>query len=99
MKVYNTVKRLLIEQPELRDSDKALAWEVWKKQGVIFTAPSGAQIMTFDSFKKAKSTETIRRTRQKIQETIPALRASQPVQEQKNNKQNQKGTFIFRETL
>lgn len=99
MKVYDTVKRLLIEQPKLRDSDKALAWEVWKKQGVIFTAPSGAQIMTFDSFKKAKSTETIRRTRQKIQETIPTLRSSQPVQAYKKDIENQKGTHVFRETL
>lgn len=48
---------------------------------------------------EAPSVETIRRTRQKIQETHKALRSSQTVQETKNEIARQKGTFIYREPI
>lgn len=95
MKAYDTIKQLLEKHPHTRNSDKALAFNVWNKQGYIKN-----RAITFEDFKKALSFETIRRTRQKIQEKHPLLRPTdKKVIKARRQKQETKGTFIYQEKL
>ena len=93
MKLYEEIKMLLIAYPELRDSDRKLIWEIWKRQGVV-----KGDALRFEDFMLAALPENIRRTRQKIQEKFEGLRSSVPVQEIKKDKQHYKGTFAYRST-
>lgn len=95
MKLYTIVEKLLRNKPELRNSDKALMWEVWNLQGLIYTN----SINQCSFMNKAALPENIRRTRQKIQEHYPELRSSESVLVEKKQKQNQKGTFVYREKV
>jgi hypothetical protein len=99
-KTYNEIKTLLEESPELRDSDALLQWEFWKRQGAIKTSTIGNEFLTkTDYVGKAKSSETIRRTRQKIQEKFTHLRSSNKVQELKDDKRGDKGMFVFHDYI
>lgn len=89
---YDQVKTMLTEKPELRDSDARLQHRLWKSQGIDLNNEN--QFVRF-----AISGETIRRTRQKIQEKNPSLRSSKKVQDLKNDKEKMRGTFIYQETL
>ena len=62
------VHRLLEEQPALRDNDNLLMSTIWKQQSNILNF--------FHRFESGRlhSPESIRRTRQKIQEDYPHLR-------------------------
>lgn len=62
------VQRLLEEQPALRDNDNLLMSRIWKEQSNILNF--------FQRFESGKlhSPESIRRTRQKLQEEFPHLR-------------------------
>lgn len=95
-KLYDSIKILLKEYPYLRDSDKKLQWKVWQIQGYI-----SHDTLSYGNFMNAKliSTETIRRTRQKIQEKCPELRGSLKVQALRDRKRKTKGTFIYREPI
>lgn len=66
--IKKLVQRLLEEQPALRDNDNLLMSTIWKQQSNIFNF--------FYRFESGKiySPESIRRTRQKIQEDYPHLR-------------------------
>jgi hypothetical protein len=99
MKIYDLVKKTLIEKPDTRNSDKVLFWEIIRELGLLkfINFPSEAAVMTYSNFLKAPSTETIRRCRQKIQETHLELRASKKVQLERKIIENSKGTYIFRE--
>jgi len=68
-KVYDVLKEMLVNKPELRNSDKKLAWEFWSKQGAI----KNGFLSKEDFLSGAENYETIRRCRQKIQETYPEL--------------------------
>lgn len=92
MKTYDLVKHLLEEQPELRDSDRKLLWQVWKQQGIANTYVSYKDFMNV-----ATSAESITRARRKIQELHPKLRPSLKIAEARTEKANTKGTFIFNE--
>ena len=96
MKLFDKVKLLLIQDPKLRDSDKLLQWRVWAQQGHVM---NGA--LSFESFMNHHliSSETIRRTRQKVQENFPDLRSSERIQKFKDAKRKTKGTFVYREPL
>jgi len=105
MKLYDRVLALLREYPVLRDSDKKLIWAVWTKQNLVQEidgvgiVQTGAPIKVIEkhAFYSAPTPESITRARRKIQELHPELRSSAAVQEQKDEKERQKGTFIFRE--
>lgn len=62
------VQRLLEEQQALRDNDNLLMSRIWKEQSNILNF--------FQRFESGKlhSPESIRRTRQKLQEEFPHLR-------------------------
>lgn len=96
MKLYDKIKLLLHEHPELRDSDKLLQWRLWARQGYVMNGT-----LSFESYMKHAllSPETIRRTRQKVQQDFPDLRSSVRIQKFKDEKRRTKGTFVYREPL
>ena len=98
-KLYDLIKNLLTDYPELRDSDKKLIWEVWSKLDFINDDDGSydGELITYQNFVDAPSTETIRRCRQKIQELNPELRGSQKIRKAREEKAKEKGTFIYRE--
>lgn len=78
-KIHNikeTVRRILINHPETRDDDHLLYLKVWAEQNPQLRTPS----TTFYGFaqdflaERYADTESIRRTRQKLQEQHPELR-------------------------
>lgn len=91
MKLYDRVKRLLEQEPKNRDSDKRLIWRVWQLEGRAID-----RTITWDSFKLATSTESIRRCRQKIQELHPYLRCTEETEKRRKEIEKERGTFIFR---
>ena len=63
--IYKRVKKLLIENPELRDSDRKIIVEIWKRETPgIWTKKGFLKAMAEGKLTK---TATIVRTRQKIQ--------------------------------
>lgn len=97
---YDLVKELLTDYPELRDSDKKLIWEVWERLSLTYWMSITDQVcITKEDFMNAPSTESIRRCRQKIQETHPELRGTEKIQRARKAIADQKGTHVYRETV
>ena len=92
MKLYLKILHLLQEYEELRNSDKMLIWKVWVDGGFV-----KYENITYPAFMEAPSVETIRRTRQKVQEEHPELQANEKIVRARRMKQSSKGTFIYRE--
>lgn len=90
MKVYDLIKKLLTDRPELRSSDKKLIWAVWEAQGL-----AKGYITKQDFLDKAIIPESVRRPRQTIQNRHPELSGG------KGNmgKENMKGAFVFHERV
>jgi hypothetical protein len=61
-KVQKTVERVLSENTKTRDSDQLLILEVWQKQGLVLTLEQRYHFMS------VANPESIRRTRQKLQQ-------------------------------
>jgi hypothetical protein len=77
-KIYNIkdlVYSLLLNWPEMRDNDRQLMLNVWAKQDATLTTDKLFKDFAAD-FKRGKfaDPESIRRTRQKLQEVHPELR-------------------------
>ena len=75
------ITKLLTEQPYIRDNDNVLIAEIWKNEIFICSkqAPDVHRILGLDMLDYLRmgeltSPESIRRTRQKIQQENPALR-------------------------
>lgn len=94
MKLYDTVLELLINHPELRDSDKKLIWRVWEIE-----AGKRLALISLEYYMGLTTPESITRCRRKIQELRPALQGSEFVTNARREKAEEKGTFIFRERL
>jgi hypothetical protein len=94
MTIYDLVKELLTLKPALRDSDRKLIWSVWITENKIV----GGKI-SLEDFSTATSTESIRRARQKVQEEHPELCSSPLIQKIKDDKEEDKGTFVYREPV
>lgn len=94
MKLYDKIKDLLVNEPILRNSDKKLQWRIWEGQGVVIN-----NRLYFSDFEKAISPETIRRTRQKVQQDHPELQSTESVKKAKKKIQDTKGTFVYREVF
>lgn len=94
-KVYDIVKQALEDFEDCRNSDKALHFTVWNRLGYIKN-----RSISYLDYRKAPSTETIRRSRQKIQELHPELGPTiQRVINKRKAKEMSKGTFVYRETI
>lgn len=76
MRTSTLVERILAEKPETRDSDRLLILYVWQAQGLKLTAEQIQQ------YKEVSSPESIRRTRQKLQED-GKYRASEQVEQER----------------
>jgi hypothetical protein len=96
MKLYDLIKTILRDEPELRDSDKKLIWRVWETQNVLRYDAYGTRYLNFHGFMDSLSTETIRRTRQKVQENCLELRSCEKIQRVKDEKRGTKGTFVYK---
>ncbi len=95
MKTYLLIKSLLTKYPETRNSDKLLQWKIWDAQGALVN-----NCLTYNNWMhKAKLSETIRRTRQKIQERHPELRADKETEAKREAKEATKGTWIFTDNV
>jgi hypothetical protein len=95
-RLYPLIKQLLIECPELRNSDKKLLWRVWQREGKVI-----ANQLSYEAFLSTSltSAETITRCRRKIQELNPELQSNKVVQQLRQEKQKTKGTWIYRENI
>lgn len=76
MRTKKLVERVLQQNPQARDDDKALMLEVWEMQGLCFSETQKK------AFKRASSPESIRRTRQKFQQD-GEYKASDKVEEKR----------------
>lgn len=94
MKLYEVIYKLLKEHTELRDSDKKLQWRIMELTGAIRNG-----VLTYESWMNAENTETIRRTRQKVQEDHEELKSSPQVQAYKDAKESTQGKFVYREPV
>lgn len=94
MKTYDLIYKLLSDNPKLRDSDRLLMWKIWEMTGSVKNG-----VMTQEGFMNAEHFETIRRTRQKVQEDHEELKSSPRIQAYKDEKQASKGTFVYREKV
>jgi len=66
MTLKDLVYKILLENPETRDSDKKLIWEVLNKMGFVKYSGFDAWI-TKENFMKAPEFESVRRCRQALQ--------------------------------
>ncbi len=63
MQLKELIEDIMRIDPELRDDDKSLLLEVWRRQGLRLDDPQKKFIQDFGT-----NPESVRRTRQKIQE-------------------------------
>jgi hypothetical protein len=74
--IRKTVQDLLTNNPTTRDDDRKLIVEVWKLQKPDIMRIPGLQLIDFLLNKELAAPETIRRTRQKLQQHNPNLRGT-----------------------
>jgi len=94
MKVYSKIKELLETNLLLRDSDRRLYWKMWEDQGLVHDGKINEEDFIYNSL----STETMRRNRQKIQETYPALKGTEKVMKMRK-RQEQHWSNLFGEEV
>ncbi len=93
MKLYYLVKKLLIQDSAYRNSDKKLMWRVW---GEELRSPL-MQVIDYQEFLKVSTPESVTRARRMVQQDFKELQASEGVRKSRRQKQNQKGTYVYRE--
>jgi len=83
----DTIYDILLNQPETRDSDKKLIWEVWNELRLIDDGEYEG-VIHIDDFMKAPSPESIRRCRQALQRTdlLSGEKLIQPTKEIKEKR-------------
>lgn len=71
MTLKKLIYQTLLNNPETRDSDKKLIWEVWKQKGLISTQYNDygvrVETITGNHYWQAPSSESVRRCRQALQ--------------------------------
>lgn len=83
MNTYNKVKKLLQDNPELRNSDKKLIW--------TFTGG----FTDYNVFMNSVPFESITRARRAVQKSHPELQATKQVQEARTEKANDPNGWLF----
>ena len=102
--VYNKVKEILTHHKETRDSDKKLIWLFWVQTGKATYGKYTGNVwqdgvISQSDFNSSVIPETIRRSRQKLQQEFKHLQpTSEKVRRTRRFKSLQKGTHIYRET-
>lgn len=89
MTIKDLVYKILLENPETRDSDKKLIWEVWKKYDLIHYFEIDGYVINECSFMKAPSPESCRRVRQQLQRSdlLTGVKLIQPSPKVKKQRQ------------
>jgi predicted HAD superfamily hydrolase len=93
MKLYDRCLDILKRNQQARNSDKVLIWEVFRETGTLMDG----QVITKDGWMGSVSTESIRRCRQKIQETHPELQADNVIQTYRKGIEVNFPKFVFDE--
>ena len=93
MNLYIKIKDLLTEDRKFRNEDKELIWRLWEDEGTVVN-----NMLTKSSFISGLCVETIRRTRQKVQENHKELQADLKVQEDRKVIEKTGGNFVFNNT-
>lgn len=104
VRIYDIVKKILENIPATRNSDKLLVTEVLRYGGYIknveYFGDKEAILLSDILRGNMPSFETITRARRKVQELHPELEStSNAVRSARSQKQDTKGTFIYRETI
>jgi hypothetical protein len=94
IKLYDRIKYLLETAPIYRNSDDELQWQIWVDTGTVVCG-----VITKNKFLTALNPETIRRTRQKVQEDNPHLKADKNVLEMREKKEKTGGYFPYHEEV
>jgi hypothetical protein len=94
IKLYDRIKHLLELSPLYRNSDDELQWQIWVDTRTVIDG-----VINKDRFLSAVNPETIRRTRQKIQEEHPELKADPAVLAKREEIEKTGGNFIFEKTV
>lgn len=94
IKLYDRLKHLLELSPLYRNSDDELQWQIWTDTGTVVDG-----VINKERFLTAINPETIRRTRQKIQEEHPELKADPSVLARREEIEKTGGNFVFQQTL
>lgn len=94
VKLFDRIKYLLELSPLFRNSDEELQWKIWVDTGSVVNG-----VMTKSGFLRAINPESIRRTRQKVQEAHPELKADPSVLALREEKEKTGGNFAYQETL
>lgn len=91
MKLYDKVKQLLTDNPELRDSDKKLLTKVWKEQGIITNGYFNEALF----LRSGISAESVTRARRKVQEHHSDLKGHSEVVKERKVREEKFGMFTF----
>lgn len=87
--MYDIVKVCLEQDERARDNDKFLHFMVYAKLGHVKN-----KTLTWEQYQSAPSFETIRRSRQKVQEEHPRLKAGENTQQVRDAREALQGDFI-----
>ena len=98
------VRDLLRVYPDLRDNDNKLIANIWhddmiKKYELDVFNKSAADLLIMFASGKLPSTETIRRTRQKLQQELPELRGEDYLKRQSLQGKVKQEILNFREIV
>lgn len=90
MRIKEVVISVLQKHERARNNDRFLQFCVWNMEGLIKN-----KAITWDAYMRATDPETIRRTRQKVQEEYPQYRATDPeVANKRLQKETTRGGFV-----
>jgi hypothetical protein len=85
-KLHDYIREVLTRRPELRDSDSLLIAHIWYKEatesGINLETTSAFQFLKHLQAEKFTSTESIRRSRQKVQEQHAETRGQKYLERQ-----------------
>ena len=97
--IYDRVLKLLKADVKYRNSDRKLWLRILDDLGaIVYSDKTNSHWIEVNSIFKTPSYESIRRSRQKVQELHPELQATDPeVRKQRGQKEATKGTFVYRE--
>ena len=100
IKIYDVVKELLQTKEITRDSDKYLYLFLLEKLGMAKVRRTilGTQVIIRD-WSSIPNFETVTRVRRMIQADYPELRGKYYKRDKKLEKEQSKGTFVFREEI
>ena len=97
--IYDRVLRLLKQEEKYRNSDDLLFLRILDDLGcIVFSQKVNEHFIPVSKFKTAPQYESVRRSRQKVQQEHPELVATDPhVRKNRGQKEATRGTWIYRE--